>query len=348
MRILFYALLVKVLCKLYERILIIRTILISERSKDPTKILVRNYTSEQQKLAVQWPKDVELSPTPCGFLDIIVPFRDSLELTQRCFASVRAQKLPQVHLRIILVDNDSSDVEVEKWLASLSQQADVLILRDESPFNFSHLNNWAVQSISPQGLLLFLNNDVELQGANALSDFITSYYRAPKIGAMGCTLLYPNLRIQHLFAAVGNKVVAAHPLKGCRFNLDHQWFECDRPVAAVTGACLLVSYQAFVEVGGFDEALPTHGQDIDLCLKLQQKGYVNWVAPKVVMIHHETKSRSRQIPRGEVSYMYDKWGRALLANPYWSERFSRWSERPVLSWVEKDYPWKILVPERKL
>ena len=44
-------------------------------------------------------------------------------------------------------------------------------------------------------------------------------------------------------------------------------------VAAVTGACLAVERRKFEAVGGFDsEYLPIELNDVDLCLRLNEKG----------------------------------------------------------------------------
>ncbi|NDE18300.1 hypothetical protein EBZ80_25630 [bacterium] len=166
------------------------------------------------------------------------------------------------------------------------------------------------------------------------------------LGALGCTLLYPNRRIQHLFAAPGVKIAAAHPCRGVSWRPDLAWNKGGaQPVPAVTGAALLVSKKAFEKIGGFDEALPTAAQDIDLCLKLQQAGWTNVTLPSVVAIHHESLSRRGQkIPKAEIAHFYQRWGQWAYENPWYHPGFSRWSEQPAMRLgIKAPYPWRKLL-----
>lgn len=274
---------------------------------------------------------------------VIIPFRNRLDLTKKCFDSVLNQKFAGA-LEIILIDHLSIDQDCLVWSQKISSLKGVRVIRKDYPYNYSRLNNDGFKSIeSPDenDLVLFLNNDVELNTRDTLSRLSDTYQKIDGIGALGCTLLFPNGRIQHLFAAPGVKIVAAHPLKNAIFNPNLLWFNCARPVAAVTGACCMISVQNFKAAAMFDENLPTLGQDIDLCLKLQKLGKVNWVASSVVNIHYEGATKSKTLNKREVEYMYSKWGEFLVYNPFFSRRFSRWSEQPTLAFGEGVYPWKL-------
>jgi GT2 family glycosyltransferase len=63
--------------------------------------------------------------------------------------------------------------------------------------------------------------------------------------------------------------------------------ECD----AVTGACMMISKDLFLELNGFDEEYWVECQDVDLCLKARNKGLKVIYAPKSVLIHHEMITR---------------------------------------------------------
>jgi GT2 family glycosyltransferase len=209
-------------------------------------------------------------------------------------------------------------------------------------FNFSRINNDVVKaflSLEPS-YLLFLNNDVEIISNSFLVEMTNLAIKVPKLGVLGCSLSYPDHRIQHLFLAPGVKILGAHPLKGVPLDSTHRWFQEPRPVAAVTGAVMLMQASVFKELNGFDELLPSLGQDLDLCLKAQLSGRVNWVASHLVCIHAEGLSRGKKLDKSQVKYMYDKWGPRLTSNDFFSRKLSRWSEYPVLSFGEADYPWE--------
>src|SRR5262245_49566219 len=58
-------------------------------------------------------------------------------------------------------------------------------------------------------------------------------------------------------------------------------FRCRREVLGVGIAAMFVKKSVYEAVGGFSEDLPRHYNDLDFCLKLQQRGYACVVDPAV-------------------------------------------------------------------
>jgi hypothetical protein len=71
---------------------------------------------------------------------------------------------------------------------------------------------------------------------------------------------------------------------------------------------------------------------------------VNWTLPSVRLVHHEGASRGGAINKEEVRRMYATWGRFLVENPFYSQRFSRFSETPAYALGAPRYPWERLLP----
>jgi GT2 family glycosyltransferase len=251
-----------------------------------------------------------------------------------------------MELLIALVDNGSQERQtiegIREVLAETVKGISVRHLRYDVPFNYSRLNNLAIASCTEFGAeyILFLNNDVDVTDRTTVAQMATFLNANPHCGSVGCTLLYPNLRVQHLFIFVGCKIAGAHPFKGQRHLPRDDWMLTPRPVAGATAALLMMRTIDFKAVGGFDEELALLYQDIDLALKLNARGFVNWVLPYISAVHHETQSRDRSIPWADVAALYARWGDKLYEDAYVSERFSRWSERLVLSLGEGRYPWQ--------
>ena len=96
--------------------------------------------------------------------------------------------------------------------------------------------------------------------------------------------------------------------------------------SAVTAACMAVRKQVFNEVKGFNEEdLTVAFNDVDLCLKIQAKGYRNLWTPYVEMIHHESISRGLEdTPKKklreakEIAYMQSKWHLNTKVDPAYS------------------------------
>lgn len=339
----------KILLKIYEVFLRMVTFLKRlNKPSDPTSILLEEQTNKQISAYsdfLSFQNSCALKPPKKIRLLIIIPFRDKWILTEQCLKSIEKQIFANLEIHICLVDNSSAEQEtidgVRKWTDSKTIKVESLCVNEA--FNFSKLNNLAVEKYKDKHIdyLLFLNNDVELLAKNSLNKLISFAENCCRVGAIGSTLIFPDKRIQHLFLAPGVKIVGAHPLKGKKLNLSDEWFRSPRPVAAVTGAMLLVSYEKFIMASGFDENLPTIGQDLDLCLRLQSLNFVNWVYPNVIAIHNETSTRAKLFSCAEIELIYGKWGNQLTQNSCFSENLSRWSERPCYSMKEKDYPWRI-------
>src|ERR1039458_2731023 len=101
-----------------------------------------------------------------------------------------------------------------------------------------------------------------------------------------------------------------------------------RNCSAVTAACLLMSRDKFWEVDGFDEkALAVAFQDVDLCLKLLDKGYRNVYTPYAVLHHYESATKTEVRPNPvEDHFMKRKWKRNIEDDPYYSPNLTRTNE----------------------
>ena len=88
--------------------------------------------------------------------------------------------------------------------------------------------------------------------------------------------------------------------------------------------------QVFKEVGGFDEEkFPVAFNDIDLCLKIRQKGYRVLYTPHAVLYHHEAFSKAAEdlVPTlREVEGMRIKWKDAIEADPFYNPNLTRSAE----------------------
>ena len=189
------------------------------------------------------------------------------------------------------------------------------------------------------GVLVFLNNDVEITEGGWLTELVSQACR-PDVGAVGACLLYPDGNIQHAGVVLGMIGIAGHVFRQAslqaRTMAGHP--ALPREVTAVTGACLAVRREHFEGVGGFDEEkLPISYNDIDFCLKLRARGLRNLYAPHARLIHHESVSRAsleKQSARKaaateEARIMLERWPAELAQDAHYSPQLSRDSEQPA-------------------
>ena len=64
--------------------------------------------------------------------------------------------------------------------------------------------------------------------------------------------------------------------------------------SAVTAACLMMRRDVFEEIGGFDEELAVAFNDVDLCLRIRERGYRVVYVPHALLYHFEWKGGYRR------------------------------------------------------
>ena len=157
------------------------------------------------------------------------------------------------------------------------------------------------------------------------------------VGAVGCKLYYKDWAIQHAGIVIG---LGAHRTAGhthyrlAKDNLGYMGRLCyAQDVSAVTGACMMVSKQIWDEVGGFDEGFAVALNDVDFCLRLREKGYLNIFTPFAELFHFESRSRGDDTDGSsaaraerydkEAAKFRNKWKAMLEAgDPYYNPNFS--------------------------
>ncbi len=258
---------------------------------------------------INWPL-----PNNLPLVSIIIPTRNSKQLVQQCIESL--YKLTNYKsFEILLVNNGSDEVESIKYFNQLASDNKVRLLNYDAPFNYSTINNFAAE-YAKGDILLFMNNDIELLHEKWLEEMVMQVMR-DDIGCVGAKLYYPNMTIQHAGVIVGLWGCAGHSHKHFK-RTDHGYMNRLNVVqnySAVTAACLAVRKTVFDEVKGFNEKhLAVAFNDVDLCLKVQAKGYRNLWTPYAEMIHHESSSRGAEdTPQKkareakEIAYMHNTW-----------------------------------------
>lgn len=278
------------------------------------------------------PMDSDSSP----LVTVIVPTRNGVELLRKCIEGLRGTYYS--NFEIIIIDNGSDDPTTLECL-SICEAEGMTVLRIPGAFNFSALNNAAVRN-ARGSLLCFLNNDVEIIDPDWLKLLVRQATRS-EIGAVGASLLYPDRTIQHAGVCIGLGGGAGH---AHRFQKEDEagYFQRARlpqQVSAVTAACLVVARDKFLSVGGFDElSFPVAFNDVDLCLKLNQRGWQSFYEPRAILIHHESKSRGCDRAENnrvrfacELAALKRKWHTEFRHDPYHHPRLSRFSEQFVIS-----------------
>lgn len=258
-------------------------------------------------------------------VSIIIPTKDKVHLLKKCVSSI-LDRTDYKEYEILIVDNQSKEQETNNYYEVIKSEPRVRILKYDKPFNYSAINNYAVQSTDAQ-YLLFLNNDTEVISQEWLSAML-EFAQREDVGAVGPKLYYPDDTIQHAGVILGLYGIADHA---------HRYFPRSsvgvngrinviQNLSAVTAGCMLMRRNVFEEVGGFNETMTVAYNDIDLCLKVREKGYLIVYTPYAELYHYESASRGKEdtpekLTRAnqEYDFMKTKWKHILEAgDPYYN------------------------------
>ena len=238
-------------------------------------------------LRAHWPL-----PAVLPRISLIVPTRDQYRLLHTCIEGL-LEDTDYPDLEIIVVDNHSSDPQTLAYLAELPNRG-VTVLPYPHPFNYSNINNHAAAHATGEVIGL-VNNDIEIIEAGWLKEMLSQLMR-PMVGAVGAKLLWPNRMVQHGGVVIGVNGLAAHTGNTLE-QRDPGYLaqnQITRRQSAVTAACLLLRKSIFDAVNGLDaNAFPVAFNDVDLCLRIQQKGLNLIWTPFAQLIHAESASRGK-------------------------------------------------------
>ncbi|MBO7334465.1 MAG: glycosyltransferase family 2 protein, partial [Lachnospiraceae bacterium] len=272
----------------------------------------------------------KINGTP--LISIVIPNKDHKEDLKRCVTSI-LEKSTYTNYEIIIVENNSQDGKTFELYEELKETSDkITVVTYEGAFNYSKVNNFGVTFAKGEYILL-LNNDTEVITVNWLEEMLM-YAQREDVGAVGAKLYYADRTIQHAGVVIGlgaHRTAGHTHYKQSRENLGYMGRLCyTQDVTAVTGACLMVKRTLWDTVGGLDEGFEISLNDVDFCLKLRKKGYLNIFTPFAELYHYESVSRGLD-DNGEKAERYnkesakfrEKWKAELEAgDPYYNPNFS--------------------------
>lgn len=264
-------------------------------------------------------------------VSIIIPTKDKSKVLKNCLQSIFSRSTYS-DFEVILVDNNSEEEAtfklIQKYKSAYPDR--FFSYKYEGNFNFARINNFGVTKAKGD-YLIFLNNDTEIITPDWIQAMM-EYSQKSEIGAVGAKLLYPNGKVQHAGMVIGleyggNTFVGEDKLSsGYQNNLN-----LIRNYSAVTAACMMITKQKFLEIGGFDEIFAVEYNDSDLCLRLKENGFNNIFLPHVELFHYESLSRGycylteagQKLHEKEQGMFYERWKRYYEKDPCYNNNLSK-------------------------
>ena len=236
----------------------------------------------------------------------------------KCISSIQ-EKSDYRNFEILVIENNSEEKETWEYYRELAgKYKNIRVIEYEGRFNYSAIQNFAVQKAKGDYLLL-LNNDTWLKRGESIREML-GYCMREDVGVVGAKLLYPDDTVQHAGVIVGLGGVAGHAFLGAGKN-DPGYFcriMCAQNYSAVTAACMMVKKSVYNEAGGMDTELRVAFNDTDFCMRVREKGYLIVYQPFSVWYHDESRTRGREDTeekverfRQEIEYFQRRWKQFL-------------------------------------
>ncbi len=262
-------------------------------------------------------------------VSIIIPNHNHTGDLKSCIDSI-LKKSAYRNFEIIIVENNSSDESVFRLYDEYKELKNIKIIKLDEPFNYSKINNYAVNYAGGE-YVLFLNNDTVVISPGWIGS-MAEHLQRKEVGAVGAKLYYPGGKIQHAGIIIAKRGLPAH----AHLNFpgdDHGYMGrlmAVQNLSAVTAACLMVKKAVFLDAGGFDEEFELAYGDVDLCLKVCEKGRLIVWTPYAELYHTESKTRGYEDTpekqkrfRKEIALFKKRWSGWLeRGDPYYNPNLS--------------------------
>lgn len=265
-------------------------------------------------------------------LTIAILNYNSGEYLKKCLDSIKNVE-DEANISVVAIDNNSTD---DSFKNVLNKFKDVKFVQNEENVGFSKGYNPTLKKTKSEFILL-LNPDCLLEKGvikKTLEDFET----LEKVGAVTTKIILPNGKID-LTAHRGFPTPFAslmYAFKNDRwYHLTHKLSDQVHEVDSVAGAFLLTKKNILEEVGFLDPRFFLYGEDIDLCLRIKNKGYKIIYDPRVSITHYKGISSGLKKHSQEISAA-DKKTKNRALNAFYEAMYLFYDKH-----YKKNYPFFI-------
>ena len=188
--------------------------------------------------------------------------------------------------QVIVADNASHDDSVTLMKTVFP---DVRLIELDQNYGFTGGYNRALAQVEAEYFVL-INSDIEVPG-NWLHPLVEWMDAHPDCGACGPKLISYHERDTFEYAGAAGGLLDKYGYPFCRGRLmqhvekDHGQYDTPANVLWCSGACLMVRASLWKALGGLDERFFAHMEEIDLCWRMQLRGWKVTVVPESYVYH---------------------------------------------------------------
>ncbi len=217
-------------------------------------------------------------------LGVIILNYNTKTITADCLTSIRKSK-NRLKYKVLLIDNASTDGSYDFLKRSFPEFE---IQRSHTNLGFTKGNNLGIKQLQRKvKYILLLNSDTVV--FDHTFDNLVNFGKRAKYEIASCKYLNPDKSFQASGGAYPSFLNVFIWLSGLDdifakvFAISsyqqrsEKYFQGDKQVGWVGGACMLVKGSVFKKIGGLDENIFMYGEDVEFCVRAKKNGYrVGW------------------------------------------------------------------------
>jgi GT2 family glycosyltransferase len=244
---------------------------------------------------------------PALTVDVVVPTRDTREVTLRCLEALEEAAEPDIEVHRILVDNASSDGTA----AAAERLSGVQVVRNDRNLGFGTAVNLGAR-VGDGNYVLILNSDVFAR-AGAVTRLARYLEQHRDVAAAAGRLVHEGTDLPQVgfairaFPTLGGQLALlvglerywpGNPVSRRQAMRSFDYGRTQEVYGQPAGACFMCRRTDFEAIGGFDEGFFYWFEDVDLVRRLRARGGIAYVHDAV--FEHSGGATFRSWSRAEV------------------------------------------------
>lgn len=213
-------------------------------------------------------------------VSIVIPHRDQAYALRQCVNAITARTRYDSY-EIVIVDTGSTTFETYAYFRAIEGVPNIRLLKLRGEANAARLYNRAVAECRGEYIVL-MDPQAEVINPEWLENMLM-YAQRKDVGAVGPKISLPDGRVQQAGIVLNPDsdavaMLGHHHVKPGNFGYMGRLYYA-QDVSAVSAACMMIRRDRYLAAGGMDEAFAAAFYDVDLCLRLRQKGFLNIYTP---------------------------------------------------------------------
>jgi GT2 family glycosyltransferase len=234
---------------------------------------------------------------------IIIPVFGNENLLQNLLNTL----LPTIdkQCEVIIVDDGYPDMKIN--IHKLSSE--IIYLSNNKNLGYSGSVNVGIRKARGK-YITTINSDILLD-SNWLKETRNIFEYRKDIGLVGAKLIYPDTgRIQNMGVKYGkNMYIAINKMR----KANDPAVNYEMEVESISDALSTMPRQLVIDINGYDEAFYNSYDDLDLCLRIKERGYKILYVPQIIGYHITSASADYRYIKEEecASLFFKKWNNHL-------------------------------------